>query len=459
MRLKGRGRTARQGAFEVLGAPGEATGKIAVQELRDDELQAQGVGGQREGVSGQREGADGRPEDAGVGLDATLATQGVASKPKRACSFLAAAFVVFLLGCILVPGGMFTANTANNSLAQWLALGAQNISDVCAYVLGQGNPNSIGFVVNRYLVLAFAGAALGMSGAVYQGSLKNALASPTTLGVMSGATCGATVYALFFVTNSADVSVSDASDAIASVNGLSFLQYLVSLQGQALCTLAGAMVVVTFVVGVAYVAGRGHVSGLALIITGQVVMGVLGGINTLIRYYMAYTAPDSPQSYAMRYLQNGALDAQYTLYSVIAIGVPVLACFAVIMLLRDKVNLLAFDEAEAWTMGVNVNRLRFGIVALTTLLTAVVVSFCGAIGFIGFFVPHLARRIVGPNFRYLLPASALVGASFLMLAYFLSSQIGLAVSSAIGIFTSIIGGAVFIAICIKERGRRHDGWI
>ena len=431
-------------AFRTAGRLEETTGKIAVRELQDSPEDVPCAGG--------------RKEDQADTFTSTLTSGNTPSKPARACSFLIAAFAVVLIGCVLIPNGMFTPNTASNSLAQWIALGAQNISDICTYILGQGNPNSIGFVVNRYLVLAFAGAALGMSGAVYQGSLKNALASPTTLGVMSGATCGATFYALFFVSNTSEATVSNASDAIAGMDGLSFFQYLASIQGQALSALAGAMIVVTFVVGIAYFAGRGRISGLALIITGQVVMGVLGGINTLIRYYMAYTAPDSPQSYAMRYLQNGALDAQYTVYSVIAIGIPVLACFLVIMLLRDKVNLLAFDESEAWSMGVNVNRLRFGVVALTTLLTAVVVSFCGTIGFIGFFVPHLSRRIVGPNFRYLMPASALTGASFLMLAYFLSSQIGLAVSSAIGIFTSVIGGIVFIAICVKERGGGHDGW-
>lgn len=432
--IKSRAKGAGSGAFETLGTAGSAEGRIQVTGGASDNGEAP------QASAPQQQ----RPR---------------ARVPQRSCRLLAAAAALVLACCLLVPTGMFTANTSSHSLAQWLALTAQNTSDLLAYLLGQGNPNSIGFVVNRYLVLALAGAALGMSGAVYQGSLRNALASPTTLGVMSGATCGATLYALLFVSNEAAGGVTDAASTIAASSELGFFGYLAMIQGQAIATLLGALVIVAFVVGVAYAAGRGRISGLALIITGQVVMGVLGGINTLVRYYMAYTAPDSPQSLALRYLQNGALDSQYTVYSVIAIGVPVLLCFAIVMLLRDKINLLAFDEAEAWSMGVNVNRLRFGVVALTTVLTAVVVAFCGAIGFIGFFVPHLARRVVGPNFRHLLPASALVGAAFLMLAYFLAAQIGLTVSSAIGIFTSLIGGAVFIAICMRERGSSHDGWM
>lgn len=441
MRLgKNRGAAQGNGAFETLGgAGGGRQGRITVAPAQEDTTDPAHMV-QQDPLSHSLRDGQGRKH------------------PERKVALLAGLAATVLVCCILIPSGMFTANTASRSLAQWLTLSAQNVGDVLAYLLGQGNPNSIGFVINRYLILALAGAALGMSGAVYQGSLRNALASPTTLGVMSGATCGATLYVLFFVSSDTAATVSDSSTLIASTSSLGFFGYLASIQGQAIATLIGAVVVVVFVVGVAFAAGRGRISGLALIITGQVVMGVLSGVNTLIRYYMAYTAPDSPQSYAMRYLQNGALDSQYTAYSVIAVGVPVLLCFVAIMLMRDKINLLAFDEAEAWSMGVNVNRLRFGVVALTTLLTAVVVAFCGAIGFIGFFVPHLARRIVGPNFRHLLPASALVGAGFLMLAYFLASQFGTTVSSAIGIFTSLIGGVVFIAICVRERGSGHDGW-
>ena len=109
-------------------------------------------------------------------------------------------------------------------------------------------------------------------------------------------------------------------------------------------------------------------------------------------------------------------------------------------------------------MGISIGRTRNTMVALCTILTALVISFCGPIGFVGFMVPHLARRIVGPDFRFLLPASAALGAImvvFVHMVTFLGIP-GVATGST-GVVTGLVGCAMFLVMAVR-RGAR-DGWL
>lgn len=96
------------------------------------------------------------------------------------------------------------------------------------------------------------------------------------------------------------------------------------------------------------------------------------------------------------------------------------------------------------------------MVGIVTALTAIVISFCGMIGFVGFIVPHMTRRITGSDFRYLMPASALMGALCMTIVYHVAGIVGY--TSNINVMTSVVGGAIFLAMLIRFRSGRNADW-
>ena len=107
-------------------------------------------------------------------------------------------------------------------------------------------------------------------------------------------------------------------------------------------------------------------------------------------------------------------------------------------------------------MGIKVELTRNIMIGIVTILTAVVISFCGQIGFVGFIVPHMARRFVGPDFRYLVPASALLGAICMTGVYYIAMLVGYA--SNINFVTSLVGGLAFLIMIMRFRNRRYADW-
>lgn len=366
--------------------------------------------------------------------------------------------VIFLCG-LFFPNETFSPNNRQLTPAWWFEIFTQNVQSLFTFALGQGTPNSINIKVSQYAMCLFVGAALGASGAIYQGSLKNALASPSTLGVMSGANAGVILYALLFVSADDAVSTFNFTDEIARVQEVGAWEHFVEMQAQSLWAMSGSLLVAGFVLGVAYVAGRGRMSGFALIITGQIVMGLIGAATSIIRYYIAWTAADSPQSYAMRLLQTSRLGSAFSWVDVVCIIGPTVFALVILWLISPKLNALALGEDEARSLGVNASLIRIVSVLLCTILTAIIVSFVGTIGFIGFFIPHLMRRIVGSDLRYLMPCSALGGASFLIAAFFLISQYDSSGVSYISVVTSIIGAIAFFIVLTRQKDGAGDGWI
>ena len=120
-----------------------------------------------------------------------------------------------------------------------------------------------------------------------------------------------------------------------------------------------------------------------------------------------------------------------------------------LFLLRWRVNILTLGDDEAQTMGVNAKRLRVIVILCATLITAASVSVSGVIGWVGLVIPHLARRLVGNNYKYLMPASMLFGAIFLLLVDDVSRNM-FATEIPIGILTSFIGAPFFIYLITKD---------
>lgn len=132
--------------------------------------------------------------------------------------------------------------------------------------------------------------------------------------------------------------------------------------------------------------------------------------------------------------------------------VPMLIGLIPLMLLRWRVNILSLGDDEARTMGVNVGRLRFVMIVSATLVTSSAVAVSGTIGWVGLVIPHLSRKLVGSNFRHLMPATMLFGALFLLLVDNISRNL-FAVETPIGILTAFIGAPFFLYLIVKGDSR------
>ena len=239
--------------------------------------------------------------------------------------------------------------------------------------------------IPRVALGAVVGASLSVAGASLQGLLMNPLADPYLVGVSAGAAVGASVALL--------LGWSEA------VGGL----------GAALIAFAVALVTIAIVYRLSL--RRGRVRLEAFLLAGVVVGSFMWALVTLV---MSLAKPGDLQ--ALLYWLMGHLDAPASRWPMITVTAIVAASGIAIYAFARDLNLLALGEEPARQLGVDVEALKKIVIALTSLITAAAVSLSGIIAFVGLMVPHIVRRLVGADHRVLLPASALFGAAFLMLA-------------------------------------------
>ena len=375
---------------------------------------------------------------------------------KKGCFALIGVMVLAFFVIILLPDVVYTEQHVNNSFARWLEDLMANVNYLTAALTLQTYSGTMVFKICQYLVVALAGAGLAVTGAMFQGALKNAMASPTTLGVTSGAQMGSVLYILLGGSTVAASFSGNMSDWTSQMERLGFFEYFWLMNAQAICSLAGALIVVLLVLAIAHIAGRGKVSKSGLIIAGSVFTTVITGVVQLVRYWLTVNG-DSEQQEMVTSIATGTIGQTWTPIQVVIVAIPVLICLAALMMMRSKMNLLAFSDDEAKSMGLSPEASRNVTVAICTLLTAVIVAFCGAIGFVGFMIPHITRKVVGPDFRYLVPGSMLVGAIFAMVTNCFTNSFlsGLGMGS----FTGIIGSVVFLITVLRQRGRGNADWV
>lgn len=385
-------------------------------------------------------------------------------KRKRAIIILGVAVILLVPLMTIAPTGWLTQEGMRNGLVGWFDILQSNLNAVGNLVSGTEDGNGIAIVFWQTLACVLVGAALALNGTVYQGALKNALASPSTLGVMSGGTLGTLIYTLTVVTDNAQqsaanfgVTATKASDLINTLDAMSLPEYILATQERAIFSVIGCLVIVGLVLGIAYIAGKGKVSKSALVIAGQVFAAVITGIVSVVRTYITYYG-DEAQLEALRTTVGGSISGIMGPVQFCLVAIPLVIGFIVIMALRGRINLLAFNDEEARSMGISVGKTRVAVIAVCTIMTAVVVSFCGSIGFVGFLIPHAARKLVGPDLRYLIPASALLGAVYVLVANHIMA-LGALLNGSLGTFTSLIGIVFFIAAIIVQRRRGNADWI
>jgi iron complex transport system permease protein len=270
----------------------------------------------------------------------------------------------------------------------------------------------------RVIAAAAIGAGLSVAGAAYQSVFRNPLASPGLLGALGGACFGA---------------------ALALLLGLNW----VALQGLSfLCGLAA----VALGVGVANLFGAA--STITLVLGGM----ISGAFFTALLSAVKYVADPYDQLPAIVYWLMGSL-AGVTLTQALMTAPLILLGIGCLIALGRALDALAMGEDEARSLGVPVAFVRYGAIAAATLITALAVSLAGMIGWIGLFAPHFARLLVGPRNTLLLPASALVGAIFLIGADCLARSVGKA-EIPIGIVTELLGIPAFLLVLRRSR----KGW-
>nr|WP_184697609.1 iron ABC transporter permease [Aminobacter aganoensis] len=278
----------------------------------------------------------------------------------------------------------------------------------------------------RVILGILVGAALAVSGAVMQGLFRNPLADPGLVGVSAGAGLGA-------------VSVI--------VLGSTFLAPFTALLGSyalSLAAFAGGLITTIILYNVATRQGR---TSIATMLLAGIALGAMAIALTGILVYMA----DDRQLRDLTFWQLGSL-AGATWMKIAAAGPIIALALAATPFMAKGLNALALGEATASHLGVPVQRLKYVAIVAVSAAIGASVAVSGGIGFIGIVVPHLLRLAIGPDNRYLLPASALLGACLLLLADAVSRTIVAPAELPIGIVTAAVGGPFFLWILLRKRG-------
>lgn len=273
----------------------------------------------------------------------------------------------------------------------------------------------------RVLAAMIIGSALSLSGATYQGLFKNPMVSPDLLGASAGAGFGAAV-AILLSLNYIEVQISAFIFGIGAV----MLTYIISTM-----------------------IGRNNNAILVLVLTGMVVSTLFSSFISMIKY----VADPNNKLPAITFWLMGGLSS-ISSNDVLILGIVVFCGALPLYLIRWRLNVLSFGEEEAKALGIDTFKTRILVIVCSTLMTAASVAIGGMIGWVGLIIPHFARLLVGPNYKFLIPASALIGSTYLLIVDDVARSI-FSMEIPLGILTSLIGAPFFIFMLLK--GKR--GWI
>jgi len=267
----------------------------------------------------------------------------------------------------------------------------------------------------RTLLALTAGAGLAVCGAVFQALLRNPLAEPYILGVSSGAGLGAVLGAIFF----------------GSAVFLPIPAFI------------GAALTIFLVYNLSRMGGKIPVQGLLL---SGVVINIM--FSSLIMFFIS-TAKTSILHDSMWWLL-GNLQI-FDIKLLITVSALTLFGICAFLIYSKELNAISLGEDEAIHLGIDIERVKKILFLITSLVTACLVSTCGLIGFVGLIVPHIARSLIGPNHKALIPVCAILGAVFLALSDILARMVLQPIEIPIGVITSILGGPFFLFLLRRSR--------
>ena len=272
----------------------------------------------------------------------------------------------------------------------------------------------------RVLLGALVGASLAISGASFQGLLKNPMADPFILGISSGAALGASI-------------------AIISRVHFSFFGF----SAVSIAAFTGALIAVMFVYNIGRIRNKVPVTTLLLagVAVGQFLTAIMSFLMVIYNKDMTKIV----------YWTLGSLAGKgWT--PITTLGVPLIITMTVLTFFAKDLNVMLTGEESAKSLGVNVERTKVYVLVLGTFLTSLAVSVSGIIGFVGLIIPHIVRILTGPDNRVLLPTSALAGGIFMIAADTIARTAISPMEVPVGIITALFGGPFFIYLLrIKKK--------
>jgi iron complex transport system permease protein len=272
----------------------------------------------------------------------------------------------------------------------------------------------------RILTVTLAGFGLALCGAAMQGVFRNPLVGPEVVGVSSGATVGGVLAIIL---------------GLSSLSGIVIMAFIFGTSALAIAFLMSR------------ISGKQDIIGLVL--SGVIVSAFFSAMTGLA----TYLADPDTQLPGIIYWQMGSFaDATYPKVAFLA-GIVLFSGF-LLLGLSWRLNLLALGSDDVRALGMNTDKLRWGVVALVSLIVAAQVAVSGGVGWVGLVIPHFARMAVGPEHSRLLPASSLAGGIYLLMMDNLSRTMTVQ-ELPIGLLTSIIGTPVFAWLFLKMHNK---GW-
>jgi iron complex transport system permease protein len=281
--------------------------------------------------------------------------------------------------------------------------------------------------IPRVLTAFVVGAGLTLCGILMQVLTKNSLADPYVLGISHGASAGAV--------------------SVIMYGWLNFLGGYGTMAGAFL----GAVISILLALRIATI--RNKVTATQLVLAGLAVSALFGAITNFMIYH---TKTGSDKVKTATYWMMGSLSGatwEKLKYATIAFVV----CFILIMFLTKQLDVLLLGDDVAATVGVDTGKLKLWIIIIATLLTGIIVSISGTIGFVGLTFPHITRSIVGTKHKRLVPASMLVGGAFLVIADILSRVLVAPEELPIGVVSAFFGAPFFLYLIRKSGGKFGGG--
>lgn len=306
-----------------------------------------------------------------------------------------------------------------------LALGniAFSASELFGFLLGKGDTVGRNILLYsrlpRTVACLFAGAGLSVSGAVLQNVLANKLASPSIIGVNSGAGLGVTVCCACGVLSGIGVSV---------------------------CAFAGSLFAVLII---SLFSSRISASKTTVILGGVALNSILGAASEAITVLNPEAAMLTTE-----FRVGGFSAVSFT--RLIPSAIMIAAALLLIFTLSNELDAVSLGDETARSIGLSVRKYRILFLVISALLAGAAVSFAGLLGFIGLIVPHFVRKLAGNESRRLLPLCTVMGAGFVCLCDLASRLVFAPYELPVGILMAVIGGPVFVALLVRTKGgKRH----
>jgi len=332
-------------------------------------------------------------------------------------------FVLLILIALLIGTALFSMTAGSAGLT---------LGEVFRTFIGEGTAQANAIVWNvrlpRIMTATVVGGALALAGCVMQSVLRNPLASASTLGVSQGASFGATIAIVYF---SAGMQHNATGSGALSITN----PFLVTG-----CAFFGGIISVLVILALSRIK---TVTPASMVLAGVALSSLFGGGTTLAQYFA-----DDVVLASVVYWTFGDL-GRTSWNEIVLIFVILSLTFVYFMSKSWSYNGMQSGLQTARSLGIHVDQLILVSMVLSALLAASAVSFVGIINFVGLVAPHMVRRFVGSDYRFLLPASMLAGACILLLSDLCSRTLVAPVVLPIGAITSFLGAPLFLYLIYK----------